>query len=162
MRIITPLIVASALAAAASGSAIAQGRSAEADIAQGVRQSQLAFTEQSRDRGFLGIRGVFLPVLTGGFLGDTRAYDDRAVTNSITQRPMPYQRPGAVNNREWFDDRAYGSSAYDDRPMMRRGMGGMERRYHRSARMNPGVETGQVQSANRGVSSDNPSQRGMR
>lgn len=117
MHIVKKLVLTAALVAGSS-SAFAQGRSSESDQAQGIRQSTLAFTEQTQDRGFLGIRGVFLPVLTGGFIGDTspgvRAADDRIMTQSIDQRPLPYQRPGSVDNREWLDGQAYRNSSVDE------------------------------------------------
>ncbi len=110
MRIVKTIIVATALMAGGSA-AFAQGRSTEADQAQGIRQSALAFTDQMQDRGFFGVRGVFLPVISGGFLGDTspgaRAADDRITTQSLNNRPLPSTRPGSVNNREWLNDEAY-------------------------------------------------------
>ncbi len=95
MRIVKTIIVATALMAGGSA-AFAQGRSTEADQAQGIRQSALAFTDQMQDRGFFGVRGVFLPVISGGFLGDTspgaRAADDRITTQSLNNRPLPSTR----------------------------------------------------------------------
>ncbi len=123
MRILKSIIVASALVAGGSA-AYAQGASTEAEQAQGIRQSALAFTEQTQDRGFFGVRGIFLPVLTGGLIGDTspgaRAVDDQITTQSITNRPLPYVRPGSVNNREWLDQGNYREPlAYSKRRVMR-------------------------------------------
>lgn len=156
MRVLKPLIVASALVA--GGSAFAQGRSSEVEMAQGIRQSALAFTEQTQNRGF---GGVFLPVLTFGLLGDTRAYDDRITTQSITQRPLPYQRPGSINNREWIDQGAYSEPLAYAGPVQRQRVTAQGNRGRYASRRAMGPYD-QPMAANRGVSFYNPSQRGMR
>lgn len=90
MRILKPLIIASAVVA--SGSAFAQGRSSEAEMSQGIRNSNLAFTQQTQNRGFFAVPGFFAPGLTNGYIGERRAYPRR------TARGAPlYNVPGTVD-----------------------------------------------------------------
>ena len=92
-RILKSIIVATVLVT--GGSAAFAQRSTEADRAQGIRQSALAFTGQTQNRG-----------LVRDASPGARAAGDRIATGSIANRPPPDQRPGSVNNRERLDQNA--------------------------------------------------------
>lgn len=111
MRLVKPMLVAAAVAIA--GPALAQGRSTESEMSQGIRNSNLAFTRQTQDRGFFAIPGFFAPGLTNGYLGDGRAYRSRRSARG----PALYNPPGSVDNgarpRAYYNEpTAYRGRAY--------------------------------------------------
>ena len=89
MRLLRPLIVASAVLA--SGSAFAQ-RSSESDQSQGIRNGNLAFTRQTQNRGFFAVPGFFAPGLTNGSVGSRHFRGSR-----FTGGPGLYNTPGSID-----------------------------------------------------------------
>jgi len=108
MRGLSTLVVAGILMA---GPALAQGRSSEADMSQGIRESNLAFTRQTQDRGFFALRGFFAPGLTNGYIG-SRNYRGHQFTGG----PGVYNVPGSIDSNA-------GPRAYYNEPMAYRRRG---------------------------------------
>ncbi len=77
--------------------AFAQGWSSEADMSQGIRNGNIAFTNQMQNRGFFAIPGFFAPGMTNGYLG-SRAYRGKRFTGAqaSTTRPARWTPMRAV------------------------------------------------------------------
>ena len=91
--------------------ALAQGRSSEADMSQGIRNGNIAFTRQTQDRGFFAIPGFFAPGMTNGYLGSNAYRGNRYVGG-----PGLYNAPGAMDSNA-------GRRAYHNEPQAYRTRG---------------------------------------
>ncbi len=92
--------------------AFAQGWSSEADMSQGIRNGNIAFTNQMQNRGFFAIPGFFAPGMTNGYLG-SRAYRGKRFTGG----PGVYNAPGTMDTnagrRAYYNEpQAYRTRGY--------------------------------------------------
>jgi hypothetical protein len=104
------LIAATAMMAA--GPALADSWSSEADMSQGIRNGNIAFTRQMQNRGFFAVPGFFAPGLTNGYVGNRNYRGARFtggpgvynVPGSMDTNARPrayYNEPMAYRNRNW-------------------------------------------------------------
>ncbi len=98
-------ILAAIAGATLAGPALAQGWSSEADMSQGIRNGNIAFTHQMQNRGFFAIPGFFAPGMTNGYLG------------SRNHRGAPFTGGPGLHNAPGTIDATAGRRAYYNEPM---------------------------------------------
>jgi len=86
------IVIAAAAGAMLATPAFAQGWSSEADMSQGIRNGNIAFTHQMQNRGFFAVPGFFAPGLTNGYLGSMNYRGAR-----FTGGPGLYNVPGSMD-----------------------------------------------------------------